>query len=119
MRRNFTSQFAPVTFRSGVTASEIVRNTRVSMPVVRVTNSSGFAPTRLCHQSHNKSANGTSALMNKTTLKKRVSFTAQIISTTEDTEERQKHERDKHTSGVIAFLLLFCLGLSSVSSVVN
>src|SRR2546423_9614534 len=74
MRRNFTSQFAPVTFRSGVTASEIVRNTRVSMPVVRVTNSSGFAPTRLCHQSHNKRASGTSPLMNKTTLKKRVSF---------------------------------------------
>src|SRR5438552_17199804 len=80
------------------------------MPVVRVTNSRGFAPTRFCHTSHNKSVSGTSALMKRTTFAKRVSFTAQIISTTEDTEERQNMNKTSIRLAPSVFFSYFVLG---------
>src|SRR6266404_9183665 len=74
MRRNLVSQFKPVILRKGVTASEISRNTSVRIPVVRVTNSRGFAPTCFRYTSVNSSASGTTALTKRTSLVKRKSF---------------------------------------------
>src|SRR5713226_2261490 len=74
MRRNLVSQFNPVILRKGVTDSEISRKTSVRIPVVRVTNSKGFAPTCLRYQSQSRSVNGTRALTKRTSLAKRVSF---------------------------------------------
>src|SRR5207245_10876724 len=76
MRRNLVSQFNPVILRKGVTASEISRNTSVNIPVVRVTNSKGFAPTCFRYTSHNSSVSGTRPLTKRTSLAKRVSFMA-------------------------------------------
>ena len=44
MRRRRCSQFQPVRRRAGVTASVMQRKTSVQVPVDRVTNSTGFAP---------------------------------------------------------------------------
>src|SRR5713226_4015905 len=74
MRRKRVSQFNPVVRRKGVTASEISRKTSVRIPVVRVTNSKGLAPTCLRDQSQSSSVNGTRALTKRTSLAKRVSF---------------------------------------------
>src|SRR5712691_1720826 len=74
MRRNLVSQFKPVILRKGVTASEISRNTSVRIPVVRVTNSRGFAPTCFRYTSVSSSASGTTALTKRTSLVKRKSF---------------------------------------------
>src|SRR2546425_8956341 len=74
MRRNLISQFSPVIRRIGVTARLISRNTSVSIPVVRVTNSRGLAPTCFRYTSHKTSVSGTSPLTKRTSLAKRVSF---------------------------------------------
>src|SRR5260221_14491066 len=74
MRRNLVSQFNPVILRKGVTAREIRRNTSVRIPVVRVTNSKGFAPTCFRYTSVNRSTSGTTAFVKRTSLAKRVSF---------------------------------------------
>src|SRR2546426_8821239 len=74
MRRNLINQFNPVIRRAGVTARLISRNTSVSIPVVRVTNSKGFAPTCLRYTSHKSSVSGTRPLTKRTSLAKRVSF---------------------------------------------
>src|SRR2546427_11949241 len=74
MRRNLINQFNPVIRRAGVTARLISRNTSVSIPVVRVTNSKGFAPTCFRYTSHKSSVSGTRPLTKRTSLAKRVSF---------------------------------------------
>src|SRR5688572_27291704 len=74
IRRNLINQFRPVMRRKGLTASVISRKTSVSMPVVRVTNSSGFAPTCLRHTSQSKSPSGTRLLIARRSFAKRVSF---------------------------------------------
>src|SRR5258706_8954723 len=74
MRRNLVSQLSPVILRAGVTAREISRKTSVSIPVVRVTNSSGLAPTLFRYTSDNRSVNGTRPLIRRTSFAKRTSF---------------------------------------------
>src|SRR5262249_159868 len=70
MRRYLTSELIPKIFLSGVTASVRHRKISVSIPVVRVANSSGFGPTRLRYRSQSKSASGMSELMKRTSLGK-------------------------------------------------
>src|SRR2546425_7513575 len=76
MRRNLTNQFNPVIRLAGVTVRLISRNTSVSIPVVRVTNSKGLAPTCLRYTSHKSRVSGTRPLTKSTSLAKRVSFMA-------------------------------------------
>src|SRR5229473_7080452 len=90
MRRNLVSQFNPVILRKGVTACEISRKTSVRIPVVRVTNSRGFAPTCFRYTSVSSSASGTTAFVKRTSLAKRVSF---IIDST-NLECGGKRKRD-------------------------
>src|SRR5438128_958587 len=74
MRRHLINQFNPVIRLAGVTARLISRNTSVSIPVVRVTNSRGLAPTCFLYTSHKSIVSGTRPLTKRTNLAKRVSF---------------------------------------------
>src|ERR1044072_3065895 len=63
-----------MTRRNGDTTSVSSRKTMVSMPVVRVPNSKGFAPTRPRYVSHNNSTSGIRPLTTIRTFPNRGSF---------------------------------------------
>ena len=68
MRRSLIKLFQPESLRSGVTVKVISKNTSVQVPVERVMNSIGLAPSRSVRPKTIRRASGNSAATNSAAL---------------------------------------------------